>query len=63
MLLDRVGDQRTGLRTRERDWGWDDVVRESAARAALASALREDGALHIGILLDNVPDFVFWLGG
>lgn len=63
MLLDRGGDQRPGLRTRERDWTWDEVVHESAARAALASALREDAALHVGVLLDNVPDFVFWLGG
>lgn len=63
MLLDRTGDQHPGLRTRERDWTWDEVVRESAARGALASALRTDGPFHIGVLLDNVPDFVFWLGG
>lgn len=65
MLLDRLGDSHPGLRTRERDWTWDEVVRESAARAALASTVRgpDDGACHIGILLDNAPDFVFWLGG
>ncbi|MGQ9406686.1 AMP-binding protein [Mycolicibacterium gilvum] len=65
LLLDRLGDQRPGLRTRERDWTWDEVVHESAARAGLASALRDapTGALHIGVLLDNVPDFIFWLGG
>lgn len=63
MLLDRVGDQHLGLRTRERDWTWDEVVAESAARGALAQSLRADGPFHIGVLLDNVPDFVFWLGG
>ena len=67
MLMDRVGDTRPGLRTRERDWTWDDVVRESAARAALATALQDslfpDEPGHIGVLLDNVADFVFWLGG
>lgn len=62
MLLARRGDRHPGLRTRQRDWTWDEVVRESAARAALASALRRDGPFHIGVLLDNVPDFVFWLG-
>ncbi|MFE3189710.1 AMP-binding protein [Nocardia sp. NPDC059240] len=62
MLLDRLGDERPGLRTREQDWTWDVVVRESAARAALARELRRDGPFHIGVLLDNVPDFVFWLG-
>ncbi|WP_067706709.1 AMP-binding protein [Nocardia yamanashiensis] len=63
MLLDRCGDDRPGLRTRERDWTWDEVVRESAARAALARKLRRHGPFHIGVLLENVPDFVFWLGG
>lgn len=62
MLLERLGDSHLGLRTRQRDWTWDQVVRESAARAALASSLRRDGPFHIGVLLDNVPDFIFWLG-
>lgn len=62
MLLDRLGDTHTGLRTRSRDWTWDEVVRESAARAALATAQRSPGPFHIGVLLDNVEDFVFWLG-
>ncbi|ART73898.1 acyl-CoA synthetase [Mycobacterium dioxanotrophicus] len=63
MLLDRVGDERLGLRTREQDWTWDQVVAESAARGALAQSLRRDGPFHIGVLLENVPDFLFWLGG
>lgn len=63
LLLDRVGDQHLGLRTRDRDWTWDEVVAESAARGALAEAMRVDGPLHVGVLLDNVPDFLFWLGG
>lgn len=63
LLLDRVGDQHLGLRTRDRDWTWDEVVAESAARGALAEAMGVDGPLHVGVLLDNVPDFLFWLGG
>lgn len=63
MLLDRIGDERLGLRTRTQDWSWDEVVRESAARGALAETLRADGPFHIGVLLQNVPDFIFWLGG
>ena len=69
LLLDRLGDRRAGLRTRERSWSWDQVVRESAARAALAAALTSltgspiaELPLHIGVLLDNVPEYVFWLG-
>ncbi|MEZ0340616.1 AMP-binding protein [Mycobacterium sp. pV006] len=66
MLLDRVGDDHPGLRTREQTWTWDEVVAESAARAALATALQAESfaaaPFHIGVLLPNVPDFVFWLG-
>ncbi|ORB31869.1 AMP-binding protein [Mycolicibacterium parafortuitum] len=63
MLLARLGDERLGLRTRDRDWTWDEVVGESAARAGLARHLRVPGPFHVGVLLANVPDFVFWLGG
>ncbi|MDY6997403.1 MAG: AMP-binding protein [Actinomycetota bacterium] len=67
MLIDRIGDQHLGLRTYDRDWTWDEVVAESAARAELATVLRDNGfpdePCHIGVLLDNVADFVFWLGG
>lgn len=66
MLLDRRGDQRLGLRTRDRDWTWDQVVGESAARAALARTMRDEKfsaePFHVGVLLENVPEFVFWLG-
>jgi len=63
MLLDRLGDEHLGLRTRDRDWTWDNVVRESAARGALAQSKRRAGPFHVGLLLENVPDFLFWLGG
>jgi fatty-acyl-CoA synthase len=63
LLLARVHDQHPGLRTRDRTWTWDEVVRESAARAAiLTEELDPARPPHIGILLDNVPDFVFWTG-
>ncbi|MFG2086802.1 MULTISPECIES: AMP-binding protein [unclassified Spirillospora] len=62
LLLARLGDDRPGLRSRERTWTWDEVGRESAARAALARELRRDGPFHIGVLLENVPEYVLWLG-
>jgi fatty-acyl-CoA synthase len=63
LLLTRVDDHRPGLRTRDRTWTWDEVVRESAARAViLAERIDPNRPPHIGILLDNVPDFVFWTG-
>ncbi len=63
MLLDRLGDEELGTRTRDRDWTWDETVRESAARGELARSMRREGPFHIGVLLENVPEFLFWLGG
>lgn len=62
MLLARLGDGRPGLRSRERTRTWDEVVRASAARASLARALHREGPFHIGVLLENVPEYVLWLG-
>lgn len=63
LLLDRLGDHHPGLLTREHSWSWDEVVHESAVRAALAREQRTEGPFHIGVLLDNVAEFLFWLGG
>ena len=64
MLLARAGDTHPGLRTRDQTWTWDEVVSCSAARAALALGRKpSDAPFHIGVLLPNVPEFVFWLGG
>lgn len=63
LLLAHAADDRPGLRAHDRVWTWAEVVRESAARAAVARQLRIDGPFHVGILLENVPEFIFWLGG
>lgn len=63
LLLDRLGDDHPGLLSHDRSWTWDEVVRESASRAELARSLRVDGPFHIGVLLENVPEFILWLGG
>ncbi|MFE6934449.1 AMP-binding protein [Streptomyces sp. NPDC057699] len=62
LLLARAEDDHPGLLTRDRSWTWEEVVEESAARAAWALELRGDGPFHIGVLLDNEPEYVFWLG-
>lgn len=65
IVRSRAGDDKVGLRFGEDSWTWDDVVGESAARAALLHDLvpaPEGRQVHVGVLLDNVPDFVFWIG-
>ncbi|MEY2398285.1 MAG: steroid-22-oyl-CoA synthetase [Actinomycetota bacterium] len=63
LLARRAGDDHVGLRAGDESWSWDEVVRESATRAAIINALRGDGPPHVGVFLDNVPEFLFWLGG
>ena len=38
-----------------------EVVAQAAARAAWLRATRHDGPFHVALMLDNVPEFVFWL--
>ena len=38
-----------------------EVVARAAARAAWLRATRQDGPFHVAVMLDNVPEFVFWL--
>jgi fatty-acyl-CoA synthase len=63
LLANRANDDGPGLLFEDHTWTWRAVVAESARRGALASALRRPGPFHIGVLLDNVPDYLFWLGG
>ncbi len=70
LLAARADDTHDALRFREsrdqptRTWSWAEYVVECRARAALMEDLRVDGApFHVGVLLDNVPEFPMWLGG
>jgi fatty-acyl-CoA synthase len=60
LLADRVDDDRVGLVFEDRTWTWGQVVAESLARA---SVLRRSGlaGTHIGVLLDNLPEYFFLL--
>jgi fatty-acyl-CoA synthase len=63
LLLRRERDHRVGLLFEEDQWTWAEHVQECADRAALLISLRRPGPFHIGVLLDNVPEFAFLLGG
>jgi fatty-acyl-CoA synthase len=62
LLLAREGDGRPGLSFGATTWSWQEVVHESRRRAALAAALRRPGPFNVGVLLDNVAEYAFWLG-
>ncbi len=59
----RGGDAATGLVFEDRTWAWSDVVGESARRAEALTRLRQNGPFHVGVLLENVPEYVFLLLG
>src|SRR5699024_9965849 len=65
VLRSRAGDEAVGLRSDEREWTWAEIVQECAERATALEAecpRPADRQRHIGVLLDNVPDYLFWLG-
>ena len=58
-----AGGDRVALRFEDASWSWTEYVRACAQRAAyLDATLRPDLPPHVGLLLDNVPDFPMWLG-
>jgi fatty-acyl-CoA synthase len=63
LLAARAADDHPGLLFEDQVWSWRDVVVESARRGSLAAELRADGPFHVGVLLENVPEYLFWLGG
>ncbi len=62
LIRDRAGDTRVGLAFSDRTWTHDQVVSAQAERAALLLSLRRPGPFHVALLMDNVPEYVFWMG-
>src|ERR1700736_4036358 len=66
LVANRASHTNTGLVFEERSWTWAEVAHECAVRAAILAATWEgvgDAPFHVGVLLDNVPEYVFMLGG
>ncbi|MBA3302791.1 MAG: AMP-binding protein [Acidimicrobiia bacterium] len=63
LLTRRQDDEATALLFENEVYTWRALVEASRYRAELARRLRRPGPFHIGILLDNVPEFLFWIGG
>lgn len=64
VVRSRAQDEQVGLRFEGRSWSWSEVINEACTRAAILDTI-EPGAgrrqVHVGVLLQNTPDFVFWL--
>jgi fatty-acyl-CoA synthase len=63
LLRDRAEDDKIGCRFEDESWTWREVVGESTRRAAMLRGLRRPGPFHVGVLLDNVPEYLFLAAG
>jgi fatty-acyl-CoA synthase len=63
LLLARAADGNDGLCFEDQWWTWREVVVESRARAEMLTDMRRPGPFHVGVLLENVPEYLFLLGG
>jgi fatty-acyl-CoA synthase len=63
MLAVRAQDDSTGVMDAGGSWTWRQAVAEGAARGALARSLFGNRQPHIGVLLPNGPEYLFWLNG
>jgi len=62
LILARADDDRPALLFEDRCWSWREYVRACVARAHLLLELRAEGPFHVGVLLDNVPEYPMLLG-
>ena len=60
LILPRVDDPSVGLRFEDRSWSWSEVMEAAAVRAHFLLHAPGHGPPHVGLLLENVPEFVFW---
>ncbi len=59
----RAEDDHLGLLFESQEWTWREVVAQAELRAELLSTLRRDGPFHVGVLLENTPEYLFLLAG
>lgn len=64
VIRSRIGDEHEGMRFEGQTWTWHEVVTEAATRAAWLQTFPIDsvrGQRHVAVLLQNVPDNIFWI--
>jgi fatty-acyl-CoA synthase len=63
ILRRRIEDDAPALLYEDSRWTYRDLVAEASRRAGLLGELLDPARPpHVGVLLDNVPDYLFWLG-
>ena len=63
VLRGRAQDDTVAFYFEDQSWTYRQLTEQASRRAALFAGLRDDTRPpHIAVLLDNVPDYLFWLG-
>jgi fatty-acyl-CoA synthase len=60
-VAQRAGDDSIGLIAGDLELTHAEVVAQAAQRAAWLRSQHQPGPFHVAVLLNNVPEFVFWL--
>ncbi len=62
LIAARAGDDHPAIVFEDDTITYRAFVAEAAARAALLRDARRDGPFHVGVLLENVPEYLYWIG-
>ena len=63
LVARRAGDDHPAIRFEDDTVTYASFVEEAANRAALLTDARRAGPFHVGVLLENVPEYLFWIAG
>jgi fatty-acyl-CoA synthase len=62
LLLRRGEDDSPALFFEDEEWSWREYVQACRERAEAFLSWRRDGPFHVGVLLENVPEYLFLSG-
>ncbi len=62
LIRAQADNQNPGLLFEDQSWTYAQFVQACAQRAAFLLEQRRDGPFHVGLLLDNDPEYLMWLG-
>jgi fatty-acyl-CoA synthase len=63
LLVARADDDHAAIVFEDEAVSYRGFIAEAAARAALLCDARRDGPFHVGVLLENIPEYLYWIGG
>ena len=63
LVARRAGDEHPAILFEDDTITYASFVDEAAVRAGLLTDVRRPGPFHVGVLLENVPEYLYWIAG